>query len=183
MKQFPNNQKFDKNHNKSITKNQVSNRKIVSKIELLEKDIINFKDKILRGRAENENLRKRHLNELKDVRKYAITNLSFEIVSHIEDLNRAIENINSKKNQVLSNVEKQLICGLEIVNKNFNRALAKFEIFRIYPKNEKFDFNFHEAVSQISDKSKRVNTILEVVQAGYKIGDRILKPAKVIVSS
>lgn len=147
-----------------------------NKISILEHKILALEDKILRERAENENLRKRYEHQLTECHRYAIDKLALEIVSHIEDLNIALEKIKGL------NVKEPFIKGLDLVRQNFVSGLSKFDICRVFPVGERFDFNFHEAISQIVSNVEKPGVVLEVIQAGYKIGSRVLKPARVVVS-
>ena len=153
---------------------------IEDKSKELNKTIEQLKESILREKAENENLRKRFKNELNNSSKYAIAKLAKETINNIEDINRALSTIKNS-NHKMSSIEAKIIKGLELVNSNFSKSLAKFNIYRIFPIGEKFDFKFHEAISQVSSKEKD-NIVIEVLQAGYKIDNRVLKPAQVIVS-
>lgn len=165
---------------KTVKKNKKEEKKKES-ITFLKEEINDIKDKLLREKAENENLRKRYDNIIKETHKFGVSKIAREMISHIEDLNRAIDAIKNIKHDDMKE-RSSLFQGLELVNKNFKKGLAKFDIQRIYPKGEKFDFNFHEAISQTNDKSKETDTVVEVIEAGYKIANRVLKPAKVIVS-
>lgn len=146
-----------------------------------EEKIKNLKDLFIREKAENENLRKRFKKELEDAHKFAITNFAKALIEQLEDLFRALENID--KEACNSNKElKTLFEGVEMTKKNMLKNFEDFGIHRIYPLNEQFNHEYHQAISQIVDNDKEPNTIVKVVQAGYSIKSRLLRSAVVIIS-
>jgi molecular chaperone GrpE len=146
-----------------------------------EEEIQNLQDSLIREKAENENLRKRFKKELEDVHKFAITNFAKAIIEQLEDLFRALSNVDQEACAAHQEF-KTLFQGVEMSKNNMIKNFEAFDIRRIYPLNEEFDHNLHQAISQVVDESKEPGTILNVVQAGYAIKDRLLRPAIVIVS-
>ena len=150
-------------------------------LEELNKEIENLKEKIIREKAENENIRKRFRKELEDAHKFAIGNFVKSLTEQVENLFRASENIDIKACDDDKEL-KTLFEGVELTKKNLLKVFQDFEIQRIYPLNQSFDHKFHEAISQVVDNEKEPNTVINVIQAGYSIRDRLLKPAVVIVT-
>ncbi|WHQ46736.1 MAG: nucleotide exchange factor GrpE [Candidatus Midichloria sp.] len=160
-------------------KNEVE--ELSNKVKELEKSLIILNDALLREKAENENVRRRAVKELEDAHKYSISNFAKDLTEVLENLYRATENIQGidsiENDQVRSCVE-----GVLITQKILNTVFEKRGITRIYPLNEQFDHNNHEAINQVEDGEKEPNTIVQVIRAGYRIKDRLLQPAVVAVS-
>ncbi|MFQ3307788.1 MAG: molecular chaperone GrpE [Candidatus Midichloriaceae bacterium] len=152
-----------------------------SEIEKLKKEIDSYKDFLIREKAENQNLRKRFQKELEDAHKYAVSNFIKDMSDSIEDLFRALENV--KEEDINSNeMLKSLFDGVNMTKNNMLKVLNKFNIKRINPLGEAFHHDFHQVISQVEGSGEKKNTILTVVQAGYTIQDRLLKPAMVIIA-
>ena len=146
----------------------------------LENELKKLKDDNLRHLAEIDNLRKRFDKEKEDIFKYAITDFANEIILVVDNFERVIDNISSidKKN---NGKLKSLINGIELTFKDFISTLEKFEIKKIDALGKKFDPNFHQAVSEEINNDKEVDEIIKVIQDGYLIKDRLLRPASVVV--
>jgi molecular chaperone GrpE len=138
------------------------------------------KNDLLLAQAENENLRKRMQRQIEESHKFAVTGFAKDVVGTLDDLYRAIDNAQGKQNSQDS--FDALYKGIELTRSNFEKSLARHGINRLYPKNEKFDYRFHEALSQVPSDQCEDETVLEVVQAGYSIKDKMLKHAQVIVA-
>ena len=137
-------------------------------------------DKVLRTLAENENLRKRHIRELEDTRKYGSKNFAFSLLTVVDNFQRAMQSIPQdvpKDSDVLTN----LITGIKAIEKEFYDAFEKNGIVSFSSLKQKFDPELHQAVSQICSNVEE-GMIVEELQKGFKIGDRLLRPAMVIVS-
>jgi molecular chaperone GrpE len=142
----------------------------------LEKQIEELQEKILRAQAEVQNVRRIAAQEVTRARLYGAEYLAREFLSVGDNLQRAIES--SKEDADFNSVKE----GLELTFKSFESSLQSAGITSIDPIGENFDPERHEALSLIEDESKDENTIIEVVQKGFMILDRVLRPAKVIVS-
>ena len=149
--------------------------------ENLQEEIDNLKDLLIREKAENENLRKRFKKELEDTHKFAISKFVKNLTEQVENLFRASDNIDLKSCEENSEL-KTLFEGVEITKKNLLKVFHNFDVERIYPINQIFNHELHEAISQVEDEDKEPNTIINVVQAGYTINGRLIKPAIVIVT-
>ena len=166
----------DKNTQKKVKNNQDS---VVDELKSKLKDA---EDKLLRSLAENDNLRKRHDKEIEDNSKYAIKNLSLSLLNVADNLQRALESIpNSEASGLDDNVIKNLVIGIKAVEKELIDSLEKHGVKRFDSINQKFNPDVHQAVSKVHNE-KVDGTIVEEMQKGFKIGDRLLRPAMVVVS-
>ena len=141
-----------------------------------------FKDQFLRAHAETENTKRRLEREIAETRKYAVSGLVKDLINVVEALHHATDHI-TEEHKKLEPVQK-IIEGLELTKKELMSVLSKNWVKRIAPiPGEPFDHNYHQAISQVADDSLPKNSIVKVIQAGYAIDDRLIKPAMVMVSS
>lgn len=150
-------------------------------IAALQEENAKLKDQWVRAVAETDNVRKRAQRDLEESSKYAITAFARDLVSVLENLKRASENITveqRKDNPLL----KVLSEGVDLTLQELLGTFEKYGIKRLDPLNQKFDHNFHQAVVQVERPDLPTGTIIQVVQAGYVIHDRLLRPAMVAVS-
>lgn len=152
-----------------------------SKIHQLAEESARYKDQWVRSVAEAENTRKRLQRELEDNARYAVSNFAKDMVEVLENLSRASNSIPQDAVNS-SDVLKTLNDGLSLTRQEMLRTLEKYGIQRIDPVGQKFDHNFHQAVVQIPRTDVPDGTVVQVVQAGYVIHDRLLRPAMVAVS-
>merc|ERR1711988_711405 len=143
-------------------------------------EIKDLKDQLLRTLAENENHRKRTAKEIEQIKKYGHISLLRDFLNVVDNLERAVKSSISE-NQSESGV-KNLIDGIEIVLKEMKSILDKNQIKKIEPLHEKFDYNFHQAMFEAPSSEYDEGLILEVVQPGYILHDRLIRPAMVGVS-
>jgi molecular chaperone GrpE len=144
-------------------------------------EIAELKDQLLRALAEVENVRRRGQKERDDASKYAIANFAREIVTVVDNLRRAIEAVPAEALATDENL-KNLLTGVELTERTLLAALERFGIKRIDPLGEKFDHNLHQAMMQVDDPTKPAGTVVQVMQSGYVLHDRLLRPAMVAVS-
>jgi len=147
----------------------------------LEVKIKELKDQLMRTLADGENLRKRTLKEVEQAKKYSHISFVRDLVSSIDNLKRALDSIPEDKSN-LSEPIKNLILGLEIVEKEIVTTLEKNNIKQISPLGEKFDYNFHQAMFEIPTNDCDPGLIVEVSQNGYLLYDRLVRPAMVGIS-
>lgn len=146
-----------------------------------EEKIAGLNDKLLRALAEAENVRRRAQRDKEDAAKYAITNFARDMLSVADTMRRAMDSIDAdtaKKDPAI----EQIMVGLEMTERG---VLATFERFGIKPidaMDRKFDHNLHEAMFELDDPSKPQGTVVQVLETGYMLNDRLLRPAKVGVS-
>ena len=147
-------------------------------------DINDIKNQLLRALADNENNRRRFNKEKDDLSAYVISNFAKEMLSVLDNLNRALEvsdKIDVDSKDVDSNT-KNFIEGVQLTEKQLSSIFEKFNITKIISLNNKFDPNVHQAMFEIENNEVDEGTILQVVQDGFKIEDRLLRPAMVGVS-
>ena len=145
-----------------------------------EDEIKDLRDQLLRTLAENENLRKRTAKEIEQVKKYGHISLLRDFLNVVDNMERAIKSSTSENQSEVG--VKNLIDGIEIVLKEMKSLLDKNQVKKIEPLNEKFDYNFHQAMFEAPSSEYDEGLILEVVQPGYILRDRLVRPAMVGVS-
>lgn len=157
-------------------------RDVHSVIEALAAENAQMKDKVLRTLAEMENLRRRTEKEVADARTYAATNFARDMLSVADNMRRAIETLGEEARAAAEGAFKGLVEGIELTERDLLKTLERHGIRKIEPKGEKFDPNLHQAMFEVPDPSVPNGTVREVMQAGFVIGDRVLRPALVGVA-
>tara|TARA_B100000963_G_scaffold248193_1_gene217345 strand:- start:459 stop:1094 length:636 start_codon:yes stop_codon:yes gene_type:complete len=150
-------------------------------VENQNKQIKDLKDQLLRSLADGENLRKRTLKEIADAKKYSHISFVRDLVSSVDNLQRALEAVPDDKSQ-LSEPIKNLVIGLEIVEKEVLNTFEKHSLKQINPIGEKFDYNIHQAMFEVPTTDKDPGFVVEVSQKGYLLHDRLVRPAMVGIS-
>ena len=150
--------------------------------EALAKEAAEARDKLLRTLAEMENLRKRTAREVTDARTYAISGFARDVLEIADNLQRALDAVPAEVKASADPGLKALIEVVELTERSLLNALEKNGVKKFDPSGEKFDPNFQQAMYEVPDPSVPVGTVVQVVQAGYTIGERVLRPALVGVS-
>jgi len=151
-------------------------------VEMLQKEASEARDKMLRTLAEMENLRKRTAKEVSDARAYGISGFARDVLDIADNLQRALDAVPA---EVKANADPgltALIEGVELTERSLLNALEKHGVKKFDPSGEKFDPNFQQAMYEVPDPSVPAGTVVQVVQAGYMIGERVLRPALVGVA-
>ncbi len=160
---------------------QEPGQNLEDKIAELEENNNNLNDKLLRLAAELDNTRKRNREEVEKANKYAISSLAGDLVLVVENFYLASDNL-PKEEIEKSAAIKHFVEAMLMTKKELIKTLEKYSIKRIYPLGEKFDHNFHEAISQVpAEEGDEDGVVKQVIQAGYSIGNRLIKPALVSV--
>ena len=141
-----------------------------------------LKDRVLRTIAEMENLRKRTEREIGDTRTYAIAGFARDMLAATDSLSRALIVVPTETRAQAEGPLKSLIEGIELTEREMQRLLAKHGVTPIEADGQKFDPHRHQAMFEVPDPTKPEGTVVQVVQAGYAIGDRVLRPAMVGVA-
>lgn len=141
-----------------------------------------LRDKFLRAVAEAENIRKRAEREVAETRNYAIAGFARDIIGVADNLARALESIDPEARAAADGTFKALLEGVDLTGREMQKALQKHGIRPLDPKGEKFDPNFHQAMYEVPNSGVPAGTVVEVMQIGYAIGDRVLRPALVAVA-
>jgi molecular chaperone GrpE len=148
----------------------------------LERELTDMKDRLLRTLAEMENLRKRTEREVADARTYGITVFARDILTVADNMHRALNALDEELREKADSGVKALLDGVELTERELMNALEKHGVKRVEAAGQKFDPNRHQAMYEIEDASVPAGTVVQVVQSGYVIGDRVLRPALVAVS-
>lgn len=141
-----------------------------------------LKDRVLRAAAEVENMRRRAARDVQDARAYSVANFARDMLTVADDLQRALDAIPAEAKASDDAGFKALIEGVEITARGLLATLERHGVKKLAPEGERFDPNFHEALFEIPNPHVVAGTVLQVVQPGYSIGERVLRPAKVGVS-
>lgn len=150
--------------------------------EALAKEAADARDKMLRTLAEMENLRKRTAREVADARMYGITGFARDVLDIADNLQRALDAVPEETRANADAGLKSLIEGVELTERSLLNTLEKNGVKKFDPTGQKFDPNFQQAMYEVPDPSVPSGTVVQVVQAGFMIGERILRPALVGVS-
>src|SRR3954454_737000 len=151
-------------------------------VEALTKEAAEARDKMLRTLAELENLRKRTSREVADARIYGITGFARDILDIADNLQRALDAVPAEMKATADPALKAFIEGVELTERSLLNTLEKNGVKKFDPSGEKFNPNFQQAMYEVPDASVPAGTVVQVVQAGFMIGERVLRPALVGVS-
>ena len=154
----------------------------VDPTEALRAENAELRDRVLRSHAEMENLRKRTEREVGDTRSYAIAGFARDMLSATDALSRALMVLPAEARASGDATTKSLIEGIELAEREMQRLLAKHGVKPIEAEGQKFDPHKHQAMFEVPDPSKPEGTVVQVVQTGFAIGDRVLRPAMVGVA-
>ena len=165
----------------NIDENGNNDELIEEIVENQKKEIQELKDQLLRSLADSENLRKRTMKEIADAKRYSHISFVRDLVSSVDNLQRALKSLPEDKSQ-LSEPVKNLIIGLEIVEKEIINTFEKHNLKEISPLDEKFDYNLHQAMFEVPTNENEPGYVVEVSQKGYLLHDRLVRPAMVGIS-
>lgn len=150
---------------------------LYAELEAAKQTIADQKDSVVRAAADVDNIRRRAAQDVEKAHKFALEKFSNELLPVIDNLERAIE-FSDKENETL----KPLLEGIDMTVKSFNDAVAKFGVEIVNPQGEQFNPDFHQAMSIQPSNDVTPNTVLAVMQKGYTLNGRLLRPAMVMVS-
>ncbi|WP_372761623.1 nucleotide exchange factor GrpE [Pseudoalteromonas sp.] len=150
---------------------------LYAELEAAKQTINDQKDSVVRAAADVENMRRRAAQDVEKAHKFALEKFANELLPVIDNLERAIE-FSDKENESL----KPVLEGLDMTVKSFNDAVAKFGVEIVNPQGEQFNPDFHQAMSIQPSNDVSPNTVLAVMQKGYTLNGRLLRPAMVMVS-
>ncbi len=151
-------------------------------LERLQSENGELKDKLLRTLADMENLRRRTEREVADAKTYGVTSFARDMLTFVDNLHRAIESMPADARARAEGPLKSFVEGIELTERDFLSRLTRHGVRKLEPQGTKFDPNMHEALFEIPDESVPTGTVMQVVETGYAIGERVLRPAKVGVS-
>jgi molecular chaperone GrpE len=141
-----------------------------------------LKDKVLRTLAEMENLRRRTEKEVSDAKTYGVTSFARDMLTFADNLHRALANVPAEARDSAGGLMKSFVEGIELTERDFLSRLARHGVRKLEPQGQKFDPNFHEALFEAPDENLPAGTVAQVIEDGFAIGDRVLRPAKVGVA-
>jgi molecular chaperone GrpE len=153
--------------------------RIAALVETLSKENADYKDRLLRTLAEMENLRRRTEREIADSRAYGISAFARDILAVADNMDRALGALDKELREKADAGTKALLDGVELTERELLKVLEKHGVKKFEPLGEKFDPNLHQAMYEVPDPSRPAGTIAQVVQPGYMIGERMLRPALV----
>jgi molecular chaperone GrpE len=148
----------------------------------LDRELADYKDRLLRTLADMENMRKRTEREVADSRVYGISAFARDILGVADNMHRAMQALDDELRAKADDTMKALLDGVELTERELINVLEKHGVKKIEPLNQKFDPNRHQAMFEVEDASVPSGTVVQVMQAGYLIGERVLRPALVAVS-
>ena len=151
-------------------------------VAALAKEAADLKDRLLRTLAEMENLRRRTEREVADARTYGITNFARDILAVADNMERAMKALDDEIRDKAEAGVKALLDGVELTERELIKAMEKHGVKKLEPQGQKFDPNLHQAMYEIPDESVPAGTVVQIMQPGYTIGERVLRPALVGVS-
>lgn len=148
-----------------------------AQIEALQAQLLQTKDNALRTLAEAQNIQRRSEREVDNARKFALEKFAGDLLGVADNLERALDAAD-KENEVI----KPLMDGVELTQKSLIDTLAKYNVMQLNPLGEPFDPQYHQAMSMVENPDVEPNTVTLVMQKGYTLNDRLLRPAMVMVS-
>ncbi len=148
----------------------------------LARESADLKDRLLRSLAEMENLRRRTEKQVADERVYGIASFARDMLAVADNMRRALDAVTPELRETADPAVKALIEGVELTERELLKVLEKHGVKKLEPLGGKFDPNLHQAMYEVPDPSVPAGTVVQAVQAGYTIGDRVLRPALVAVS-
>jgi molecular chaperone GrpE len=153
-----------------------------TELEALRAECATMKDKLLRALAEMENQRRRTEREIADAKSDGAASLAREALALADKLRRALASFPEAAREGAEAHVAALIEGVELTERDFHSRLARFGIKEIDALGTRFDPNLHEALYEIPDETQAAGTVAQVIEPGYMIGDRVLRPVKVGVT-
>lgn len=151
-------------------------------LELAKAEAADFRDRYLRLAAEMDNLRRRTERDVKDAKSYSVAGFARDMLAVSDNLRRALEAIPEESRAAGDAGLNTLIEGVELTERSMLSALERHGVKKLEPTGQKFDPNFHQAMFEVPNTEVPNNTVVQVVQAGFVIGERVLRPAMVGVA-
>jgi molecular chaperone GrpE len=151
-----------------------------TRVTELEAELADHRDRLLRALAETENVRRRAQREREDASKYAVTAFAKDLLSAADNLRRALESLTEA--EAKDERTRSLLAGVAATERELLGIFDRHGIRRIDPKGERFDHNFHQAIFEAERPDEPSGSVIEVLQPGYVLHDRLLRPAMVGVA-
>ncbi|WP_139751143.1 nucleotide exchange factor GrpE [Aeromonas media] len=160
-----------------VTTEQARIAELEAQLEAAQQASLEERERAVRAVAEMENLRRRAAQDVEKAHKFALEKFAAELLPVLDNLERAIE-LADKESEAL----KPMIEGVELTLKSMQSSVAKFGLVALDPQNQPFDPNAHQAMSMIENAELAPNTVIAVMQKGYELNGRVIRPAMVMVS-
>jgi molecular chaperone GrpE len=154
----------------------------VDALAVIEAERDDLKERLLRALADVENMRRRTAREVADARAYGITNFARDMLTVADNIRRALDAVPAEARESADGVLKGLVEGIELTERDFLKTMERHGVRKLEPQGEKFDPNLHQAMFEVPNPDVPTGTVVQVVQSGYVIGERVLRPALVGVS-
>ena len=151
-------------------------------VAVLKAEVESLRDQRLRALAEAENIRRRAEREKTEASQYAVTKFARDMVSIADNFSRALAACPPELRETADPQIKAVLDGVEATDRQLMAALERYGVKPVSTEGGKFDPNLHQAIAEVPGNGKPAGTIVDVVQAGYMIGDRLLRPAMVTVA-
>jgi molecular chaperone GrpE len=161
-----------------IDQPELSEEQSENQVEELQQKLSTLGEQLLREQAEMQNVRRRAQRDIESAHKYALEKFASELLSVVDNLERAIEAIDAE-----DEAQKAVAEGLELTLKTFTEVLAKHNVEAVDPEGQPFDADLHQAVSTVPNNDVEPNTVINVFQKGYTLNGRLIRPAMVVVST
>jgi molecular chaperone GrpE len=155
---------------------------IEEEISAIQAENTDMKDRLLRLAADMENLRRRTSREVQDARAFAISKFAADMLGVADNLRRALDHVTEEQREGADETLKNLLDGVELTEREMHATMERHGVSKLEPEGQKFDPNFHQAMFEVPNPEVPNNTVVQVVQAGYQIGGRVLRPAMVGVA-
>lgn len=152
-----------------------------ARIVELEAQLAELKDQYLRALAETENVRRRSRRQMEEMRKYAAADLAKDLLSVADNLRRALESVSQEELGDNPSLAK-FVGGLEAIERDFLQAFKAHHIVKLDPSGQVFDPNLHQAMMRVDNSGRPAGTVVQLMQVGYILRDRLLRPAMVGVA-
>ena len=159
------------------TVEEVAELSLEEQVVQLEDELVSAKDAVLRAQADAQNATRRAEQDVEKARKFALERFAGELLPVVDNLERALEAADGDEEVV-----KPIAEGVELTLKSFQDVMSKFNIEVVDPQGEPFDPNVHQAMSMVENNEVEPNTVIAVMQKGYTLNGRLVRPAMVMVS-
>ena len=161
-----------------LDQSELAEEQAETQIEELQQKLSTLGEQLLREQAEMQNVRRRAQRDIESAHKYALEKFASELLSVVDNLERAIEAIDAE-----DEAQKAVAEGLELTLKTFIEVLGKYNVEAVDPEGQPFDAELHQAVSTVPNNDVEPNTVINVFQKGYTLNGRLIRPAMVVVST
>lgn len=161
-----------------VDQSELSEESEHNQVEELQQKLATLGEQLLREQAEMQNVRRRAQRDVESAHKYALEKFASELLSVVDNLERAIDAIDADDES-----QKAVAEGLELTLKTFIDVLAKYNVEPVEPEGQPFDADLHQAVSTVPNNEVEPNTVINVFQKGYTLNGRLIRPAMVVVST